>query len=258
MVHRSLVVSRRRPDRPSARRGPSSPATGHDPSHAEALGAVTFVNSCAPAVQAEFQRGVAMLHSYWFGYAGKTFAAVLERDPSCAMAYWGRALDLLGNMPVGAALPSERRRRLADSRRGAGRAGQDRARGRVARCGARLLPRPRLGVPGQAAVRLQRRDEEDRRRGIPIDVEAQVFYALTLQASASKTRSHLRQPARVRGHPGEGLRRASAASRCHPLHDPRLRLRAAGRRAAFPRRAAMPASPRPCRMRATCRRTSTR
>ena len=67
---------------------------GHDVSHEQDLGTVHFLNSCAPAVQDEFQRGVAMLHSYWFGYAGKTFRAVLDKDPGCAMAYWGMALDL--------------------------------------------------------------------------------------------------------------------------------------------------------------------
>jgi hypothetical protein len=64
---------------------------------AEQLGKVNFPTSCAPAVQQEFERGVAMLHSYWFNYAGKTFRAVLQRDPNCAMAYWGVAVDLLGN-----------------------------------------------------------------------------------------------------------------------------------------------------------------
>lgn len=61
------------------------------------LGTVRFPTSCQPAVQAEFERGVAMLHSYWFNYAGKTFRSVLEKDPACAIAYWGIALDLLGN-----------------------------------------------------------------------------------------------------------------------------------------------------------------
>src|SRR5262245_35374331 len=65
--------------------------------HEHDLGKVTFPTSCNSTVQAEFERGVAMLHSYWFNYAGKTFRGVLERDPSCAMAYWGIALDLLGN-----------------------------------------------------------------------------------------------------------------------------------------------------------------
>ena len=50
-----------------------------------------------PSVQPQFERGVAMLHSYWFIQARKTFEAVLQQDPSCAMAYWGIAVDLLGN-----------------------------------------------------------------------------------------------------------------------------------------------------------------
>jgi hypothetical protein len=41
------------------------------------LGTVAFPTSCSPVVQPEFERGVAMLHSYWFSYAGKTFRGVL-------------------------------------------------------------------------------------------------------------------------------------------------------------------------------------
>jgi hypothetical protein len=53
----------------------------------EKLGKVSFPTSCDPKVQAEFERGVAMLHSYWFNYARKTFEGVLQKDPSCAIAY---------------------------------------------------------------------------------------------------------------------------------------------------------------------------
>src|SRR3712207_1485971 len=65
------------------------------------LGKVNFPASCDPKVQAEFERGMAMLHSYWFNYARRTFEGVLQQDPNCAMAYWGIALDLLGNTLVG-------------------------------------------------------------------------------------------------------------------------------------------------------------
>src|SRR5437764_14046654 len=56
----------------------------------EKLGKVVFPTSCDPNVQAEFDRGVAMLHSYWFLIARRTFEGILKQDPNCAMAYWGR------------------------------------------------------------------------------------------------------------------------------------------------------------------------
>src|ERR1700751_1148440 len=64
------------------------------------LGRVDFPTSCDPKVQAEFNRGVAMLHSYWFLIARRTFEGALKEDPNCAMAYWGIAVDYLNNMFV--------------------------------------------------------------------------------------------------------------------------------------------------------------
>src|SRR5947209_3591719 len=63
----------------------------------EKLGKVAFPPSCDPNVQAELDRRVAMLHSYWFLKARRTFEGVLQQDPNCAMAYWGVAMDFLGN-----------------------------------------------------------------------------------------------------------------------------------------------------------------
>jgi hypothetical protein len=63
----------------------------------EKLGKLSFPTSCDPKVQTDFERGVAMIHSYWFIYARRTFEGVLQQDPSCAIAYWGIALDFLGN-----------------------------------------------------------------------------------------------------------------------------------------------------------------
>ena len=61
----------------------------------EKLGKPSFPTSCDPKEQAEFERGVAMIHSYWFLIARRTFEGVLRQDPACATAYWGIALDLL-------------------------------------------------------------------------------------------------------------------------------------------------------------------
>src|SRR5881628_3754547 len=61
------------------------------------LGKVTFPTSCDAKVQSQFERGVAMLHSYWFTEARKVFDAVIQQDPGCAIAYWGLAVNYLGN-----------------------------------------------------------------------------------------------------------------------------------------------------------------
>ena len=67
----------------------------------EQVGTVNFPNSCSPAVQETFQRGVAMLHSFRYGEAEKTFREVLAQDPSCAVATWGIAAVLMSNPLTG-------------------------------------------------------------------------------------------------------------------------------------------------------------
>lgn len=61
---------------------------------AEHLGKVRFANSCSLQVQVEFNSAVAMLHSFQYGLAEKTFNHVLAKDPQCAIAYWGAAMTL--------------------------------------------------------------------------------------------------------------------------------------------------------------------
>ena len=68
--------------------------TGKTP---EQLGKVSFPTSCDPKVRARFERGVALLHSFWFPEGRKAFLDVLEADPSCAIAYWGLGVNRLLN-----------------------------------------------------------------------------------------------------------------------------------------------------------------
>jgi hypothetical protein len=70
------------------------------------LGKVSFPTSCDPKVQTQFEHGVALLHSFWFGSGFKAFTAVAEQDPGCAMAHWGIAINRLLNPFVGEAAPS--------------------------------------------------------------------------------------------------------------------------------------------------------
>ncbi len=58
------------------------------------LGTVVFPVSCAPAVQKPFERGVALLHSFWYEEAEKEFRQVTAGDSPCAMAHWGVAMSL--------------------------------------------------------------------------------------------------------------------------------------------------------------------
>src|SRR5581483_1228123 len=64
----------------------------HDPN--ERLGTVSFPISCAPASQKEFERGIALLHSFGYEEAEEQFVELAKQDPSCAMAHWGVALSL--------------------------------------------------------------------------------------------------------------------------------------------------------------------
>lgn len=61
------------------------------PGDLRAAGAVEFPTSCNPAVQAEFARGVALLHSFFYEEARRIFTGIAGQDPGCAMAQWGIA-----------------------------------------------------------------------------------------------------------------------------------------------------------------------
>ena len=67
----------------------------------EKLGRVYFKTSCSPAAQKEFERALAMLHSFFFPETVKAFMAIPTTDPSCAIAYWGIAISQRPNPLVG-------------------------------------------------------------------------------------------------------------------------------------------------------------
>jgi tetratricopeptide (TPR) repeat protein len=74
----------------------------HEELTQDQLGTVHFPVSCTPDAQKTFEKGVALLHSFWYEEAEKTFLEVEKQDPKCAMAYWGEAMSLwhqLWNQP---------------------------------------------------------------------------------------------------------------------------------------------------------------
>ena len=64
----------------------------HDHNAPEKLGKVSFPITCMPAVQQQFDRGVALLHSFAYTAAENVFQGVAEQDHQCAMAHWGIAM----------------------------------------------------------------------------------------------------------------------------------------------------------------------
>ena len=58
----------------------------------EGVGRAHMETSCAPAVQATFDRALALLHNFWYARALTQFMEVQKADPDCALAYWGAAM----------------------------------------------------------------------------------------------------------------------------------------------------------------------
>ena len=154
-------------------------------SEPEKLGKVTFPTSCDSRVQGQFERGVAMLHSYWFTEARKVFDAVIQQDPSCAIAYWGLAVNYLGNSL--AAAPSSKDIAAASEALEKARAigaKTQRERDWIEAIG--VYYRDPDKVPVNARLVAYTKAMEQMTQRYPDDFEAWTYYALTLQASAPK------------------------------------------------------------------------
>src|SRR5258705_8440407 len=57
----------------------------------EGVGTAHMETSCT-AVQARFDRALALLHNFWYARALTQFQEIQAADPDCAMAYWGAAM----------------------------------------------------------------------------------------------------------------------------------------------------------------------
>lgn len=171
----------------------SPAATAHLPGAGDEgqLGRVDFGISCNGPAQASFNEAVAWLHSFEYERAGATFREVLGRDASCAMAHWGMAMSLWHQLWVTSPSP-------ADLAKGAEHVTHARAlapdSGRESRyieaIGAfysdyeKLNHRSRTLAYQKAMAELHADHPEDR--------EANIFYALSLLATASPTDKTLR------------------------------------------------------------------
>lgn len=153
------------------------------------LGKVDFPVSCSASTREQFQRGVALLHSFWYDAAEKTFLEVARADPACAMAYWGIAMTnfhpvwAAGN-PGAEPSPAELRKGSeAAAKAVAANAKTERERDYIAAVEAYYRDADKLDHRARALAfeagmeRVYRKNPNDR--------EAGIFYALAILGTAS-------------------------------------------------------------------------
>jgi tetratricopeptide (TPR) repeat protein len=158
----------------------------------EKLGSVSFPTSCAPAVQAGFERGMALLHSFAYSPAEQAFRDVAARDPHCAIAYWGLAMThyhQLWDVPAGDELRigAELIRKASDTHSGSPR--ERRFIDALA-----TYYRDFDKVPAAARAERYATAMAGVARENTGDMESQIFYALALIATAPPTdKTHANQ-----------------------------------------------------------------
>jgi hypothetical protein len=158
-------------------------ADGGNPDKAlERFGAVRMSVSCAASVQARFDRGVALLHSFWYEEAVKEFHSVIAADPKCAMAYWGLAMTEW--RPFWDGMPDNRRKAgvIEIDKAAALQANTDRERRYIAALSDYLHADP---TRGKNVLYKYDNALGTLHSAYPADVEAAAFYGLALAASVS-------------------------------------------------------------------------
>lgn len=158
------------------------------------LGTVHFETTCAPAVQADFDRGVALLHSFAYEAASEQFKAVASQDAACAMAHWGVAMSLyhqLWSPPSVAQLREGQQALVAARKAGTARLSERESEllyaiGRYFSDADPAHHARRAGEYAEALQAVARRH--------PQDEEIQIFHALALISIASPSdRQHVHQ-----------------------------------------------------------------
>ena len=153
--------------------------------HAEHFGEVHFPIGCKPEVQAEFDLAVAMLHTFSFPAAANTFTSISQKDPDCAMAYWGLAATAIGSLyggrPGPMALQGENALKKAQAIGGK----TSRERDYIATLAVFYSGADKIDYATR--VHVYANALEQLHRNYPDDREAEIFYAYALSAQGAPT-----------------------------------------------------------------------
>ncbi len=147
------------------------------------LGTVHFATSCNRVAQKDFNRAVALLHSFQFSRAIEGFNAVLGEDATCGIAYWGIALSDWSNpFAPGAKDNSQLQAGQENAERGKTvGAKTKRERAYIAAVG--KLYSDFESTPQRARLIAYRDAMGELAAKYPQDHEAQIFYALAVTGS---------------------------------------------------------------------------
>ena len=137
---------------------------------------------CAPEAQAEFNRGVALLHHMTYPQARAAFEHVASIDSSCAMAQWGIAMTLFQPLWPTRPSPADLKRGWDAVQRGSTLVTTDRERQFIAT--AEAFFREPESTDYWLRIRRWRAATADLHTALPDDIEASAFYALALLATA--------------------------------------------------------------------------
>ena len=159
----------------------------------EKLGTVSFPTSCQPETQQQFNRAVALLHSFAYSAAEDSFRSVAEQDPQCAIAHWGIAMTHYHqlwepHLPPDGIAAAQQEIAVAETLKEA----SERERGFIHALSfvfkeVSTVPYRERALNYETAMR-------ELAATNPKDVETQVFYALALISNASPSdKQHLKQ-----------------------------------------------------------------
>ena len=142
----------------------------------EHLGTIVFPNSGKPEAQAAFLRGMLLLHNFAYPQAEKGFVEAQKIDPKFGLAYWGQAMTY--NHPLWNQVDVEAGRRVLQDLRPLAAAATPRERGYIEAIEA-------LYGAGDTTARNYAYESAMERlaRAYPKDIEAQVFWALSILGS---------------------------------------------------------------------------
>ena len=149
------------------------------------LGRVHFPTSCRATAQQRVERGVALLHSFWYEEAGKTFAEAAALDSTCAIAYWGQASSLLHPLWQPPTAEDQRRGEALVERALAAAAATPREKGYVDAIGAFYRDWATAGYLDRITAWSAGLGQVHQAQ--PADTEAAIFYALSLIAIAQNS-----------------------------------------------------------------------